>query len=61
MEYLELGDLSRYLTTPFPVDQTHQIISQLLQALEFLHGHMLTHQDLSPSVSEPIISCKLFY
>ncbi|CAG9948125.1 unnamed protein product [Clonostachys rosea f. rosea IK726] len=49
MEYLELGDLSRYLSAPFPVDQTHQIISQLLQALEFLHSHMLTHQDLSPS------------
>ncbi|VUC31610.1 unnamed protein product [Clonostachys rosea] len=49
MEYLELGDLSRYLSSPFPVDQTHQIISQLLQALEFLHSNMLTHQDLCPS------------
>ncbi|CAH0055552.1 unnamed protein product [Clonostachys solani] len=49
MEYLELGDLSRYLSTPFPINQTHQIISQLLQALEFLHSHMLTHEDLSPS------------
>lgn len=51
MDYLELGDFGRYLSSPLPVDQTHQITSQLLQALEFLHSQNLCHHALSPSVS----------
>ncbi|CAH0018935.1 unnamed protein product [Clonostachys rhizophaga] len=49
MEYMELGDLQNYLTRPFPEAEVQQIVSQLLEGLEFMHSSGFIHRDLKPS------------
>ncbi|CUS11444.1 unnamed protein product, partial [Tuber aestivum] len=49
MEYLEKGDLSRYINTPLP-QETVQIISrQILQGLKVMHQEGIAHRDLKPA------------
>ncbi|VUC30519.1 unnamed protein product [Clonostachys rosea] len=49
MEYMELGDLQKYLTRPFPEAEVQQIIGQLLEGLDFMHSSDFVHRDLKPS------------
>ncbi|KAI9368687.1 kinase-like domain-containing protein [Aspergillus egyptiacus] len=49
MEYLELGDLQRYLARPLPETEARQIAFQVLEALQHLHDNGFAHRDLKPS------------
>jgi serine/threonine protein kinase len=50
MEYIEHGDLQRYLTRPFPENEAREIAYQLLEGITFMHDNMFVHRDLKPSV-----------
>jgi serine/threonine protein kinase len=51
MEYLQLGDLSAYLSKPFVESEAACITRQLLEGLNFLHRSRFIHRDLKPQVS----------
>ncbi|KAL4877876.1 kinase-like domain-containing protein [Aspergillus karnatakaensis] len=46
MEYLELGDLGRYLAKPFPEHEAQSIANQLLGGLQNMHKNGYVHRDL---------------
>jgi calcium/calmodulin-dependent protein kinase I len=54
MEYLELGDLERYLKPRLSPAEARQITQQLLEGLGFMHDNNFAHRDLKPSVSNYI-------
>ncbi|CAM1507760.1 Fc.00g046080.m01.CDS01 [Cosmosporella sp. VM-42] len=49
MEFLELGDLQRYLTQPLPESEGKQITEQILEGLGFMHDNGFIHRDLKPA------------
>ncbi|KAK8008010.1 calcium/calmodulin-dependent protein kinase [Apiospora marii] len=49
MEYLAHGDLQRYLTRALPEVEARQIISQVLEGLQYMHENGFAHRDLKPS------------
>lgn len=53
MEYLHLGDLQTYLARQsqscVPEAEAKQIISQVLEALKFMHAERFAHGDLKPA------------
>lgn len=51
MEYLELGDLEKYLGIPLPEVEACIITKQLLEGLIFMHDNQFAHRDLKPGVS----------
>ena len=53
MEYLELGDLQKYLAVPFSEKASQEIVSQLVEGLSFMHDNGFAHRDLKPAVSVP--------
>lgn len=57
MEYFELGDLQRHLTSPLPEKDGQQISHQLLEALEHIHANGFVHRDLKPAVSTYEVQC----
>ncbi|KAK1758922.1 kinase-like domain-containing protein [Echria macrotheca] len=48
MEYLEHGDLQRYLTRPLPEAEAREITSQVLEGLKHMHDNRFVHRDLKP-------------
>lgn len=51
MEYLPNGDLHKYLDSPLPEKEGQQIVSQILDGLQFMHENRFAHRDLKPDVS----------
>lgn len=51
MEYLQHGDLQRYVGCGLPEVQVRLLISQVLQGLKCMHELGYVHRDLKPSVS----------
>lgn len=56
MEYLELGDLQKYLTKPFDESQARQIATQVLEGLGFMHESGFVHRDPKPG-NIMIVAC----
>jgi serine/threonine protein kinase len=52
MEYLEHGDLQRYLSRQFSELESHRITSQVVKGLGFMHRYNFIHRDLKPAVSD---------
>ena len=52
MEYLPYGDLHHYLGQPLPELEGQQIVSQILEGLDFMHDSGFAHRDLKPAVSQ---------
>jgi len=55
MEYLENGDLQRYLleSPPLPEQEAGDITFQILEGLSFMHDNGFAHRDLKPAVRRP--------
>jgi len=51
MEYLERGDLQRYLTCALPEAEAREISCQVLEGLNHMHDNRFIHRDLKPRVS----------
>lgn len=49
MEYFELGDLDKYITSELTESDAKVIGRQLLEGLQILHGDGLAHRDLKPA------------
>lgn len=49
MEYFELGDLDKYITSELTETDAKVIGRQLLEGLQVLHGYHLAHRDLKPA------------
>ncbi|KAI9155402.1 Calcium/calmodulin-dependent protein kinase type 1 [Paramyrothecium foliicola] len=49
MEFLEYGDLQKYLVTAFSEAETQQIIAQVAEGLGYMHGNGFAHRDLKPA------------
>jgi serine/threonine protein kinase len=50
MEYLPLGDLSKYISEDIKERDLKDISSQLLEGLKLMHSKGFTHRDLKPQV-----------
>jgi hypothetical protein len=53
MEYFSLGDLSHHIqniTSPVLEHEAIQILSQILEGVDFMHRMKYAHRDLKPAV-----------
>ncbi|CUS12983.1 unnamed protein product, partial [Tuber aestivum] len=48
MEYLEMGDLRRYMGKPLPQKTVQEIAKQLLTGLDVMHQKGIAHRDIKP-------------
>jgi serine/threonine protein kinase len=60
MEYLEKGDLERYLTRPLPEPEVQEITSQVLEGLEFMHENDFVHRDVKPGVRPSLVAAHVY-
>jgi tRNA A-37 threonylcarbamoyl transferase component Bud32 len=56
MEYVEGGDLSKYIAEggPKPLLEVKDIAKQILEGLAILHSLKIYHRDLKPQVKAPV-------
>lgn len=50
MEYIEGGDLSKYIKDPIIRTEAQEITKQLLQGLSIMHERRICHRDIKPKV-----------
>lgn len=50
MEYVELGDLSKYIKDPSTHLDAREVTRQVLKGLVVLHDMKICHRDLKPKV-----------
>ncbi|RPB00561.1 kinase-like protein, partial [Choiromyces venosus 120613-1] len=50
MEYLEKGDLRRYIGKPLEQETVQKITKQVLECLDAMHRNGIAHRDLKPEV-----------
>jgi serine/threonine protein kinase len=50
MEFLEYGDLQKYIAAPLPELEAASIVSQAAQALQYMHRKKFVHRDIKPLV-----------
>lgn len=50
MEFLEFGDLQKFITAPFPEPEAASIVAQVGQALQYMHRKSFVHRDIKPLV-----------
>lgn len=51
MEYLPNDDLHKRLGSAFPEREGQEIVSQVLEGIDFMHRNGFAHRDLKPAVS----------
>lgn len=52
MEYFDLGDLRNCVTAAIKEPEAQNIIFQITEAVNFMHGKNFAHRDLKPSVCQ---------
>jgi len=50
MEYLQEGDLTKYIGKPLPQETVKTISMQILEGLKIMHEEGMAHRDVKPSV-----------
>jgi len=50
MEYLQEGDLTKYIGKPLPQETVKTISMQILEGLKVMHQEGITHRDIKPTV-----------
>jgi len=51
MEYLQEGDLTKYIGKSLPQETVKTISVQILEGLKIMHEEGMAHRDVKPSVS----------
>src|ERR1700712_6036468 len=59
MEYCELGDLHKHLSSnpPLPEKEAQEVMFQILEGIRYMHEHEFAHRDLKPAVSTKPCNC----
>lgn len=50
LEYIEHGDLRRFMHQAFPEPEAQHVALQLVEGLAFMHENGFVHRDLKPAV-----------
>ncbi|KAJ5372058.1 kinase-like domain-containing protein [Penicillium concentricum] len=48
MEFLQYGDLQKFIKAPFPEPEAASIVFQVAQALQYMHRKNFVHRDIKP-------------
>ncbi|KAI9367318.1 kinase-like domain-containing protein [Aspergillus egyptiacus] len=48
MEFVQYGDLQKFITAPFPEPEAASIVTQVARALQYMHRKNFVHRDIKP-------------